>query len=58
MMVLSKEDFHRLTPKQLAQIYRKRALECHPDQGGSHEQFIRLTRAYRDLLLRKRPLPQ
>jgi phage-related protein len=39
--------------KQLAQQYRKKALECHPDQGGTHEQFISLTRAYKDLLTRK-----
>jgi hypothetical protein len=45
--------FERLGLKELAQHYRKRALECHPDRGGSHEQFIRLARAYRDLLARK-----
>jgi hypothetical protein len=45
--------FEQLGLKQLAQSYRKRALECHPDRGGSHEKFIRLTRAYRDLLARK-----
>lgn len=45
--------FEQLGLKQLAQSYRKKALECHPDRGGSHERFIRLTRAYRDLLARK-----
>jgi len=50
---ISREFFGRLSTKQLAQHYRKKALECHPDRGGSHEQFIRLTRAYRDLLARK-----
>lgn len=43
----------RFSLKQLAQQYRKKALECHPDSGGSHEQFIRLTRAYKDLLARR-----
>jgi hypothetical protein len=50
---ISREFFERLSLKQLAQSYRKKALECHPDRGGSHEQFIMLTRAYKDLLARK-----
>jgi hypothetical protein len=53
LLDISHEAFGRLSLKDLAQQYRKRALECHPDQGGSHEQFIRLTRAYKDLLARK-----
>ncbi len=50
---ISREFFTRLSAKQLAQQYRKKALQCHPDQGGTHEEFIRLTHAYRDLLARK-----
>jgi hypothetical protein len=55
---ISQEGFPRLTLRQLAQHYRRKALECHPDQGGSHEQFIRLTKAYKDLLARKFPPSQ
>jgi len=50
---IRQESFERLSLKQLAQHYRKKALERHPDLGGSHEQFIRLTKAYKDLLTRK-----
>jgi hypothetical protein len=50
---ISQEGFQRLSLRQLAQHYRRKALECHPDRGGSHEQFIKLTRAYKDLLARK-----
>ncbi len=50
---IRQESFERLSLKQLAQHYRKKALERHPDQGGTHEEFIRLTRAYKDLLARK-----
>jgi hypothetical protein len=50
---VSQESFAQLSLKQLTQQYRKKALECHPDKGGSHEQFISLTRAYKDLLARK-----
>lgn len=50
---IRRDSFEQLSLKQLAQHYRKKALEHHPDQGGTHEQFIRLTRAYKDLLARK-----
>ena len=53
LLAVSEETFRRLSLRQLAQQYRKKALQCHPDRGGSHEQFIRLTKAYKDLLARK-----
>ncbi len=53
LLDIRRERFDRLSLKELAQHYRKKALECHPDRGGTHEQFIRVTRAYRDLLTRK-----
>jgi curved DNA-binding protein CbpA len=30
----------------LKQAYRKRAVECHPDRGGSHEQMILVNEAW------------
>jgi hypothetical protein len=53
LLEISEETFGRLSLRQLAQHYRKKALECHPDRGGSHEEFITLTKAYRDLLARR-----
>jgi len=53
LMDISQEGFPRLSLRQLAQHYRRKALECHPDRGGYHEQFIKLTKAYKDLLARK-----
>lgn len=50
---IHQDSFPQLSLKHLTQHYRKKALECHPDRGGTHEQFIRLTRAYKDLLARK-----
>lgn len=38
------------SPRRLSRHYRKMALACHPDRGGTHERFIRLTRAYRELI--------
>ncbi len=53
LLAVPEETYRRLSLRQLAQHYRKKALQCHPDRGGSHEQFIRLTKAYKDLLARK-----
>jgi hypothetical protein len=53
LLDIDQASLARLNLKQLAQYFRRKALECHPDQGGSHEQFITLTRAYKDLLARK-----
>ncbi len=47
--------YQGFSPRQLSRHYRKKAMECHPDQGGSHEQFIRVTKAYKALLARLVP---
>jgi len=52
------EAWGGMNARELSRRYRVKALECHPDQGGSHERFIRITRAYKALLeslLEKRP---
>jgi len=36
--------------RELTRLYRRRAKELHPDTGGEHEVFIRLTAAYEQLL--------
>jgi len=52
---ISPESLEGFTPGTLGRLYRKQAMECHPDRGGSHERFIRLTKAYRTLLARLVP---
>ena len=37
---------HGITPEELKKAYRKRCMETHPDKGGSHEEFIRVSEAY------------
>lgn len=37
------------TLEQLKAAYRKKALEAHPDTGGSHEAFLALSDAYQEL---------
>jgi curved DNA-binding protein CbpA len=37
----------------LTRQYRKRALQHHPDRGGDPENFVKLSAAYRQLLMGK-----
>lgn len=42
-----------MSRSELAKRYRHRAMKIHPDQGGNHEQFIRLTAAYHQFMKKK-----
>lgn len=50
VMGISRLDLPQMTVKSLTKKYREKAQHHHPDKGGNHEQFIRLNRAFRDLL--------
>jgi len=39
------------TAQELKAAFKKAAFQAHPDQGGSHEEFIKVQRAYEALLL-------
>ncbi len=43
-------ELRAMNRRQLTRLYRRRARELHPDRGGSHERFIRLSEAYHRLL--------
>jgi len=47
-------DLQAMNRRQLTRLYRRRARELHPDRGGSHERFIRLSEAYQELLRGRR----
>lgn len=47
---VSHEQIAAMTKKQLTSLYRKKAHSMHPDKGGDHDQFVRLTAAYNELL--------
>ncbi len=47
---IDKNQIGTLTVKTLSRQYRKMAKHHHPDHGGGHERFIRLNRAFEDLL--------
>lgn len=50
----SKNELKQMSRRNLARLYRMRAKILHPDKGGDHETFVRLTRAYHDLLKTKK----
>jgi len=43
-----------MSGRDLTRLYRRRAKELHPDTGGDHDVFIRLTAAYEQLMVGKR----
>jgi hypothetical protein len=50
----SREALKKMTRRDLGRLFRRRAQELHPDKGGSHETFLRLTAAYHRLLRTKK----
>ena len=40
----------KMSRKELARLYRQKALDMHPDKGGDHDKFVKLTEAYHALL--------
>ena len=44
----------QMSRSEFARLYRRKAMELHPDQGGNHDKFVRLTNAYHGLLRKKR----
>ena len=47
------EALKQMSRKDLVRLYRKRSQALHPDKGGDHDAFIRLTRMYQHLLRTK-----
>jgi hypothetical protein len=54
---ISREEFGKMTRKDLLRLYRKKAKRKHPDKGGDHDAFVRLTEAYEVLMKAKSRLP-
>jgi len=50
---VTKEALKKENRRGLTRLFRKKAQELHPDKGGDHDRFVKLTSAYQDLL--KRP---
>jgi hypothetical protein len=46
---MGRAELRQLSRKQLARLYKKRALQLHPDKGGDSAKFVHLTQAYEAL---------
>ena len=44
----------KMSSRDLARLYRRKAQELHPDKGGDHDNFVQLTEAYRELMRTKK----
>lgn len=43
------EELRKMSGAQLSRLYRKKAMQLHPDRGGDHDLFIELTEVYESL---------
>jgi len=50
---VSFETFQAMTRAELIRDYRRKAKESHPDHGGNHDAFVKLSEAFRCLLADK-----
>lgn len=50
---IPEEEYRRMNRRELAKLYRKKALAAHPDHGGDPEDFLRLNTAYERLATEK-----
>jgi hypothetical protein len=46
----SRKDLLAMDKKVLARLYKHQAMKYHPDRGGDHERFIRLTAVYKAVI--------
>ena len=51
---ITEEQFGRMSREDVIGMFRRKAKKLHPDKGGDHESFLRLSKAYRQLLGMKR----
>jgi len=47
---VSEEELMRMGREEIGRLFRRRAKELHPDQGGDHEAFIRLHKLFEELM--------
>ena len=50
---ISGKKLHAMNRNDLTKLYRQKAHEHHPDKGGEHDEFVRLTAAYEQLVRMK-----
>ncbi len=50
----STEEMKKMNARELTRQYRLKAQKIHPDKGGDHDKFVKLTEAYHRLMKSKR----
>ncbi len=51
---VSQDKLKKMSKQDLTRLYRKLAHEHHPDKGGEHDEFVRLTEVYSSLIKSKK----
>ncbi len=54
---VAEETLRQMSRRELSRLFRQKAMELHPDQGGRHRDFIRLSEAYKSIMQTKRREP-
>lgn len=47
------DTLRKMNKKELTKLWRQKAKKLHPDIGGEHEEFVKLTAAYKELMRAK-----
>ena len=50
----SGDVLNKMSRRDLSRLYRRKAQQLHPDKGGDHETFVKLTEAYHELMRTKK----
>jgi hypothetical protein len=54
---VDEEVLQKMDRREFSRLFRRKAMGMHPDQGGRHSDFVRLSEAYRAVMQTKRPKP-
>ena len=54
---VSEDALKRMDRREFARLFRQKAMAMHPDQGGRHRDFVRLSEAYRAVMRTKPKKP-
>jgi hypothetical protein len=47
------DEIRRLSRREFARIFRKKAMSMHPDKGGDHDAFVELLETYKRIVISK-----
>lgn len=51
---IAESQLREMTRRELSRLFRRKAMQMHPDQGGRPQDFIRLSEAYKAIMQTKR----